>query len=149
MIYLAIGCAALALLLWASGGKPVFKRREWRLLSGAFALAAFAGAAYVGVRGAWGAAIVLVVVGLWLAVSTRRAGLGPASTGSRPGAGKASRDRMSLSDARAILGVGPEATREEIQAAYARLMRMAHPDKGGTDGLASQLNAARDRLLGR
>jgi hypothetical protein len=26
-------------------------------------------------------------------------------------------------------------------------MRMAHPDTGGTTGLASQLNAARDRLL--
>jgi hypothetical protein len=26
-------------------------------------------------------------------------------------------------------------------------MRMAHPDKGGTSGLAAQLNAARDRLL--
>jgi hypothetical protein len=24
---------------------------------------------------------------------------------------------------------------------------MAHPDKGGTSGLAAQLNAARDRLL--
>jgi hypothetical protein len=27
-------------------------------------------------------------------------------------------------------------------------MRMAHPDKGGTAGLAAQLNAARDKLLG-
>jgi curved DNA-binding protein CbpA len=54
---------------------------------------------------------------------------------------------MSLSEARSILGVGPEATPEEVQAAYTRLMRMAHPDKGGTTGLAVQLNAARDRLL--
>jgi len=28
-------------------------------------------------------------------------------------------------------------------------MRLAHPDKGGTSGLAAQLNAARDRLLGK
>ena len=34
-----------------------------------------------------------------------------------------------------------------FEAAYNRLMRMAHPDKGGTSGLAAQLNAARDRLL--
>jgi DnaJ-class molecular chaperone len=54
---------------------------------------------------------------------------------------------MSLKDAQSVLGVGPEATPEEIQAAYTRLMRMAHPDKGGTTGLATQLNAARDRLL--
>jgi curved DNA-binding protein CbpA len=54
---------------------------------------------------------------------------------------------MSLDEARSILGVGADATREEIQAAYSRLMRLAHPDKGGTSGLAAQLNAARDRLL--
>jgi len=54
---------------------------------------------------------------------------------------------MSLTEARSILGVDAEATREEIQTAYTRLMRMAHPDKGGTSGLAAQLNAARDRLL--
>jgi hypothetical protein len=141
MIYLAVGCAALALLLWAGGGKPILKRREWRLLSGAFALAAFTGAAFLAVRDAWPAAIVLVVVGIWLAFSTRTAGRGP-------GASPASPPRsMSLAEARSILGVGPTATRAEIKAAYARLMQVAHPDKGGTDGLAAQLNAARDRLL--
>ena len=41
----------------------------------------------------------------------------------------------------------PEATPDEIQAAYVRLMRRVHPDAGGAAGLASQLNAARDRLL--
>ncbi|HET6970801.1 MAG TPA: molecular chaperone DnaJ, partial [Phenylobacterium sp.] len=35
------------------------------------------------------------------------------------------------------------------QAAYARLIRAVHPDKGGTAGLAAQLNAARDRMLGK
>ena len=55
---------------------------------------------------------------------------------------------MSLSEARSVLGVGEDATPAEIRAAYTRLMRMAHPDKGGTAGLAAQLNAARDRLLG-
>ena len=30
-----------------------------------------------------------------------------------------------------------------------RLMRAVHPDKGGTAGLAAQLNAARDRLLSK
>jgi DnaJ-class molecular chaperone len=54
---------------------------------------------------------------------------------------------MGLNEARSILGVDEAATREEIQAAYTRLMRLAHPDKGGTSGLAAQLNAARDRLL--
>jgi hypothetical protein len=139
--YLALGCAALLGLLWLSRGGVILKRREWRLLSGAFAVAAFAAAAYVGVRGSWGSAIVLVVIGLWLAVSTRRTGLGPGPVSAPP------RERLSASEARSILGVGPDASREEIQAAYARLMRSVHPDRGGTDGLAAQLNAARERLL--
>lgn len=138
MIYLALGCAALALFLMATRGKPVFKRREWRFLSGALALAAFTGAAWVGVRGGWGSAIVLIVVGLWFAVSTRRTGV-PAAPSAR----------MSVGEARRILGVEEGASREEIQAAYTRLMRLAHPDKGGTAGLAAQLNAARDRLLSK
>lgn len=138
MLYLAIGCALLVLFIVASRGKPVLKRREWRFLAGALAIACFAAAAYVGVRGGWGKSIVLVVMGLWLAVSTRRTAIGPGA----PPAGK-----ISEAEARSILGVGPEAGEAEIKEAYSRLMRMAHPDKGGTSGLAAQLNAARDRLL--
>lgn len=138
MIYLALGCAALALFLMATRGKPVFKRREWRFLSGALALAAFTGATWAGVRGLWGSAIVLIVLGLWFAMSTRRTGAAAAPSA-----------RMSVAEARRILGVEEGASREEVQAAYTRLMRLAHPDKGGTAGLAAQLNAARDRLLSK
>ena len=137
MTYLAIGCALLVLLLWASRGKPVLKRREWRFLAGAFAVACFAAASYVGIRGGWGKSIVLVVIGLGLVVSTRRTGIAP----------PAGSNKIGDAEARSILGVGAEASHEEIRAAYSRLMRMAHPDKGGTSGLAAQLNAARDRLL--
>ena len=139
MLYLALGAAALFLILMASRGKPVLKRREWRFLTGAFAIAAFAAAAWLSVSGRWGSGIVLVVVGLWLAVSTRRTGAAP-----RPSTG-----RMTPEEARSILGVAADATPEQIQAAYTRLMRSVHPDKGGTTGLAAQLNAARDRLLRR
>jgi len=141
MLYLALGGAVLALYVWATRTKsPLLKRREWRVLTGAMALAAFTAAVFVGVRGGWGSAIVLTVVGLWLAASTRKSAVAP----SPPAAG-----RMSAEEARRILGVGVDASREEIQAAYTRLMRSVHPDKGGTAGLAAQLNAARDRLLSR
>ena len=139
MSYIALGCVILALLMWAGGGKAMLKRREWRFISGGFAIMAFAGAAYVGLLGKWGSPIVLVVLGLGLAVSTRRTGVMPPSKGAT----------MSETEARSILGVGANATVEDVQAAYSRLMRLAHPDKGGTDGLAAQLNAARDRLTRR
>ena len=141
MLYLALGGALLVGYLWLTGGKvPILKRREWRILTAAVALVAFTAAVFVGVRGSWGATIVLVVVGLWLAASSRKTTGAPAAP---PAA------RMGEGEARRILGVGPNATREEIQAAYTRLMRAVHPDKGGTAGLAAQLNAARDRLLSK
>jgi len=138
LLYLVLGALALWLILRASG-RPVLKRREWRFLTAAFALVALAGAGYAGLRGAWEPALVLLALGTWLALSTRQPP-GGAAAPPRPG-------RMSADEARAILGVGPTAGREEIQAAYTRLMRAVHPDKGGTSGLAAQLNAARDRLL--
>jgi len=138
MIYLALGCALLAGFVWLGRGGRILKRREWRITSAGFAVAAFAGAAFMGIRAEWPIAIVLLVVGLWLASSARRAG--PAPTRAAP------RD-MGDAEARSILGVAPQASKAEILAAYSRLIRLAHPDKGGTDGLASQLNAARDRLL--
>jgi hypothetical protein len=60
---------------------------------------------------------------------------------------RATPDSGTLAAARSVLGVGPEASRDEILAAHARLIRRIHPDAGGTDGLAAHLNAARDRLL--
>lgn len=141
MLYLIAGGAALAIYLWATGRKSLLlKRREWRVLTAALAVACFTAAVFVSVRGGWGTGIVLAVMGLGLASSARKTSLSPPAP---------SRDSMSMSEARRILGVGAEASREDIQDAYTRLMRSVHPDKGGTAGLAAQLNAARDRLLSK
>ncbi|GAA0734664.1 DnaJ domain-containing protein [Sphingomonas japonica] len=50
-------------------------------------------------------------------------------------------------EARAILGVAPDADADAIRAAHRRLVGALHPDKGGSAELTSRINAARDRLL--
>ncbi|WP_461520919.1 J domain-containing protein [Porticoccus sp.] len=48
-----------------------------------------------------------------------------------------------------LLGLKPGASREDIIQAHKRLIQKVHPDRGGNDYLASQLNTARDLLLKR
>ena len=47
-----------------------------------------------------------------------------------------------------ILGLQKGASREEIQKAYKEMMAKVHPDTGGSDHLAAQVNAAKEFLLG-
>lgn len=54
---------------------------------------------------------------------------------------------MTRAQALEILGLGGEASREEIQAAHRRLIQKLHPDRGGSKYLAQQLNEAKARLL--
>ena len=143
MLYLIVGAVILWLLVGLGRKQWSFQPRSWRLASGGFALAAFIAAAYVGLRGEWWLTIVLFLLGLWLVTAARL----NTPRAAPPPPVRPDPRHMSETEARSILGVGPDAGRTEIQAAYSRLMRSVHPDKGGTSGLAAQLNAARDRLF--
>jgi CysZ protein len=56
--------------------------------------------------------------------------------------------RMASEEARAVLGLAPEAGPEDVRSAHKRLMQRLHPDRGGSDYLATKINEAKDVLLG-
>lgn len=49
--------------------------------------------------------------------------------------------------ARALLGLSADSDEQMIRNAHRRLIASVHPDRGGTEALAAQINAARDLLL--
>jgi len=137
-VFLLLGAAVLAILVWA--GRGVRRAGAALRLGSALGAGLAAVAAIVsGLRGGWMFSAGLLALSAYLSYRARASGAGGA-TDSRVGG-------MSAAEARSILGVGDAAERPQIEAAYRRLMQMAHPDRGGSAGLAAQLNAARDRLL--
>ena len=55
---------------------------------------------------------------------------------------------MTVDEAREILGVKAGATFDDIRTACLKLMSKVHPDHGGSNYFAKELNAAREILLG-
>ena len=78
--------------------------------------------------------------------SAEGSGQSRAGSGTGGGARSASGD-MTPDEAYAILGLARGATPEQIKQAHHRLMVKLHPDHGGSDYLATQINRARDILL--
>lgn len=72
---------------------------------------------------------VLTIAYLWFKKSTHRAAMTP-------------------TDARALLGLPPQADVDQIRDAHRRLIAKVHPDNGGSAELASRVNLARDTLIG-
>ncbi|MDP2259814.1 MAG: molecular chaperone DnaJ [Caulobacter sp.] len=139
MLYILIGVVLFGLLVWAGRrARPLLQKRELRILTAVIGAMVMAGGAFTALRGGYVMGAILASLGAGL-VFTGRGGVAGATTPSR--------DDPAVADAREILGVGEGASREEIQAAYGRLIRAVHPDVGGTSGLAARLNAARDTLL--
>lgn len=116
-------------------------RGPWRTVA-PFVLAALcAGTGLVALfRGQIGVGIGLIVLALLVWQNARRTRAGAAAKTDNPGL-------MTRARALEIMGLEVSANRDEIHAAYKRLMQKVHPDRGGSDYLAAQLNAARDCLL--
>jgi len=136
LIVLALAAIAVWALVRLGRQTERRGRAHWRVAATIFSAVLLAGGALAAFRGAWLAAAGLTGAGLWLTVSSRM----------RPAVVR-SHDGLSEQEARAILGVGTDATAADVQAAWRRVMARAHPDQGGTEGLAARVNAARDRLL--
>jgi hypothetical protein len=60
---------------------------------------------------------------------------------------EAEAERMSRGEALEVLGLEPGAEEAEIRAAHKRLLRLVHPDRGGSAYLARRVYEARDALL--
>jgi len=54
--------------------------------------------------------------------------------------------QMTREEAHEVLGLEDGASKDDINSAYKRLMSQCHPDKGGSDWMAAQLNEAKRTL---
>jgi len=137
LIWLALGGIALWALIRLGRQTEGPRRGHWRVAATIVAAVCIAGGVLALSKGAWLTGGGLSIAGLWLTLASRQRRPAPA------------RADLSDAEARSILGVPPGADETAINAAWRRLMTRAHPDQGGTEGLAARLNAARDRLLKR
>lgn len=136
LIWLALGAVGLWALVRLGRQTERAGQGHWRVAATFLSAVMLAGGVLALSRGVWLAGGGLVAAGLYLVVASRLRLVAKA-------------DGLGEAEARSILGVAANATPEAVNVAWRRLMARAHPDQGGTEGLAARLNAARDRLLKR
>ena len=81
---------------------------------------------------------------LWFMFQSAKTRQQSTSSGGRQGMGTLSR-----AEALQVLGLQPNASEADIIAAHRKLISRLHPDKGGSDYLAAQINLAKRVLIGR
>ena len=149
MSFLALGLVSLlALLVVASLAARLSARHLCLLALVTLFIILGLGVVVLGLAGRYGLAAPLGFILMWLLRlwSVTREG-GNAGKTERAAGDKVGTQPMSAAEARHVLGVDATASREEIEAAYRDLIVKNHPDHGGTDWIAAQLNQARDILL--
>lgn len=152
------GIIVLTMMWWRSvRARPEAERRKYILKSAVFALAAVMIVLAAAGRLHW----VVAAAGAVAAFIPRLVGLlkyiplidrlvkgyrsNPQQNGKSSGPASAG---MSREEALAVLGLKDGATRQDVTGAHRRLMQKVHPDRGGSDYMAAQLNKAKDTLLG-
>lgn len=145
MMLVAAGLMALAVLLWAAQAFGRARVANLKALLGwVAALAGLAlGAGLLLTGRGLSALLAIILFGpmvwtWWQEGRLPRPGAGPRPP--RPG-------RMRRTEALAVLGLQDPVSDADVRAAWIRLMRVAHPDGGGSDWLAARVNQARDTLL--
>jgi len=155
VILLGLGLGALGLLLWAANA---FSRASVASLKALLAWVVALGGLALGTM--------LLLTGRGASAIAAGVFLGPLAwswwqeaqgkpRGQRPGAknpsgqgpGQARRGKMDRAEALDVLGLADPVSDADVRAAWVRLMRVAHPDGGGSHGLAARVNQARDVLL--
>ena len=82
----------------------------------------------------------------WIILSLFKSIFGNANAQQPPSGNMPSNQTMSPQDAADILGVDINASQDEIRLAHKKLMQKIHPDRGGSDALAKQINQAKNIL---
>lgn len=145
VILLGLGLAALGLLLWAANA---FSRASIASLKALLA--------WVAALGGLALAAMLLLTGRGASAVAAGVFLGPLAwswwqeaqgkpRGQPPG--QVRRGKMDRAEALDVLGLAEPVSDADVRAAWVRLMRVAHPDGGGSHGLAARVNQARDVLL--
>ncbi len=57
------------------------------------------------------------------------------------------KQQMTTEEAMEVLALKPDYSKEDVIKAHRRMMQKVHPDRGGSDYLAAQINQAKDVLL--
>ncbi len=135
LIWLVLAAIAVWALVRLGRQSEGARRGHWRISATVLSGVLMAGGVLALSKGSWLLGTGLAGAGLYLALASRIRSILPKSA-----------NDLTEAEARAILGVGPTASDEDIHAAWRRQMARAHPDQGGTEGLAARVNAARDRL---